>query len=137
MATRSHIGVRNIDGTIDYIYCHFDGYPAHNGKILTDHYADMDKVNALMKLGDLSILGAEIGGQQDFDDRSTHNRDWCLAYGRDRNEPNTSVKNGNYNDIISDTQVDYVYIFDGDYWECFDTYDLEQHIDLYSAQRAE
>jgi hypothetical protein len=137
MATRSHIGVRNLDGTIDYIYCHFDGYPAYNGKILTDHYADMDKVNALMKLGDLSILGPEIGGQQDFDDRSTHNRDWCLAYGRDRNEPNTSVKNGNYNDIISDTQVDYVYIFDGDYWECFDTYDLEYHIDLYSAQRAE
>ena len=137
MATRSHIGVRNTDGTVDYIYCHFDGYPSHNGKILIDHYADMDKVNALMKLGDLSILGAEIGGQQDFDDRSTHNRDWCLAYGRDRNEPNTSVKNGNYNDIISDTQVDYVYIFDGDYWECFNTYDLEQHIDLYSAQRAE
>ena len=137
MATRSHIGVRNLDGTIDYIYCHFDGYPAHNGKILTDHYADMDKVNALMKLGDLSILGSEIGERQDFDDRSTHNRDWCLAYGRDRNEPNTSVKNGNYNDIISDTQVDYVYIFDGDYWECFDTYDLEHHIDLYSAQRAE
>jgi hypothetical protein len=137
MATRSHIGVRNLDGTVDYIYCHFDGYPAYNGKILTDHYADMDKVNALMKLGDLSILGSEIGERQDFDDRSTHNRDWCLAYGRDRNEPNTSVKNGNYNDIISDTQVDYVYIFDGDYWECFDTYDLEQHIDLYSAQRAE
>lgn len=137
MATRSYIGVRNTDGTVDYIYCHFDGYPTHNGKILTDHYADMDKVNALMKLGDLSILGPEIGGQQDFDDRSTHNRDWCLAYGRDRNEPNTSVKNGNYNDIISDTQVDYVYIFDGDYWECFNTYDLEQHIDLYSAQRAE
>ena len=137
MATRSHIGVRNLDGTIDYIYCHFDGYPAYNGKILTDHYADMDKVNVLMKLGDLSILGSEIGERQDFDDRSTHNRDWCLAYGRDRNEPNTSVKNGNYNDIISDTQVDYVYIFDGDYWECFDTYDLEHHIDLYSAQRAE
>jgi hypothetical protein len=137
MATRSHIGVRNLDGTVDYIYCHFDGYPAHNGKILTNYYADMDKVNALMKLGDLSILGAEIGGQQDFDDRSTHNRDWCLAYGRDRNEPNTGVKNGNYNNIISDTQVDYVYIFDGDYWECFNTYDLEQHIDLYSAQRAE
>jgi len=132
MATRSHIGVRNLDGTIDYIYCHFDGYPAHNGKILTDHYADMDKVNALMKLGDLSILGSEIGGQQDFDDRSTHNRDWCLAYGRDRNEPNTSVKNGNYNDIISDTQVDYVYIFDGDYWECFDTYNSEKVIDLYN-----
>jgi hypothetical protein len=137
MATRSHIGVRNTDGTVDYIYCHFDGYPTHNGKILTDHYADMDKVNALMKLGDLSILGAEIGEKQDFYDRFTYERNWCLAYGRDRNEPNTSVKNGNYNDIISDTQVDYVYIFDGDYWECFNTYDLEQHIDLYSAQRAE
>ena len=84
MATRSYIGVKNTDGTVDYIYCHFDGYPEHNGEILTKHYADMDKVNALMKLGDLNILGIEIGEKQDFDDYANRNRNWCLAYGRDR-----------------------------------------------------
>ena len=130
MATRSYIGVRNTDASVDYIYCHFDGYPDHNGKILTEHYADMDKVNALMKLGDLSVLGEQIGGKHDFNKRT---RGWCLAYGRDRGESNVSVKTGDYKELINDQNVDYVYIFDGDYWECFDTYDPETVINLYNS----
>jgi len=130
MATRSYIGVRNTDASVDYIYCHFDGYPDHNGKILTEHYADMDKVNALMKLGDLSVLGEQIGGKHDFNKRT---RGWCLAYGRDRGEMNVSVKTGDYKELINDRNVDYVYIFDGDYWECFDTYDPEMVINLYNS----
>jgi hypothetical protein len=130
MATRSYIGVRNLDASVDYIYCHFDGYPDHNGKILTEHYADMDKVNALMKLGDLSVLGEQIGEKHDFNKRT---RGWCLAYGRDRGESNVSVRTGNYKELINDQNVDYVYVFDGDYWECFDTYDPEMVINLYNS----
>ena len=122
MATRSYIGIRNSDDSVDYIYCHFDGYPAHNGAILTEYYNTIDKVKALMELGDLSILAPEIGEEQDFNDRSTHNNNWCLAYGRDRGEPNTGAKNGKYSEVINDKGVDYAYVFDGDYWECFDTY---------------
>jgi hypothetical protein len=122
MATRSFIGIRNTDDSVDYIYCHYDGYPSHNGVILTEHYKTIDKVKALLALGDLSILGEEIGEKQDFNDRSTHNEKWCLAYGRDRGEPNTGAKNDKYGEIINDKGVDYAYIFDGDYWECFDTY---------------
>lgn len=122
MATRSYIGIRNTDDSVDYIYCHYDGYPSHNGAILTQHYDTYDKVKALLVLGDLSILGEEIGEKQDFNDRSTHNNKWCLAYGRDRNEPNTSAKNSRYSELIKDQNVDYVYVFDGDYWECLDTY---------------
>jgi hypothetical protein len=130
MATRSYIGVRNLDASVDYIYCHFDGYPDHNGKILTEHYADMDKVNALMKLGDLSVLGEQIGEKHDFNKRT---RGWCLAYGRDRGESNVSVRTGDYKELINDQNVDYVYVFDGDYWECFDTYDPEMVINLYNS----
>jgi hypothetical protein len=130
MATRSYIGVRNLNASVDYIYCHFDGYPDHNGKILTEHYADMDKVNALMKLGDLSVLGEQIGEKHDFNKRT---RGWCLAYGRDRGESNVSVRTGDYKELINDQNVDYVYVFDGDYWECFDTYDPEMVINLYNS----
>jgi hypothetical protein len=136
MATRSHIGVRNTDGTVDYIYCHWDGYPEYNGKILIDHYADMDKVNALMKLGNISILGPEIGEKHDFDSL-VRDENWCRAYGRDRNEPNTSVKTTQFIDLLKDDGVDYIYVFDGDYWECFDTGNLEHDINLYSTQGAE
>ena len=136
MATRSYIGVRNTDASVDYIYCHFDGYPTSVGATLVEHYTDMNKVNALMKLGDLSILGNEIGEKQDFNDRSTHNENWCLAYGRDRGEPNTSVKTTTYDEFVSDMGVSYVYLFDGDYWECFDPYVPSANITLYKAVNA-
>jgi hypothetical protein len=131
MATRSHIGVRNTDGTVDYIYCHWDGYPEHNGKILIDHYADMDKVNALMKLGNVSILGPEIGEKHDFDSL-VRDKNWCRAYGRDRKYTDQQVKTTQFADLLKDDSVDYIYVFDGDYWECFDTYDLERDINLYT-----
>jgi hypothetical protein len=134
MATRSHIGLRNLDGTVDYIYCHYDGYPQHNGKILAEHYQDIDKVKQLLELGSLSILSEEIGEQQDFDDRSTHNEKWCLAYGRDRNQPNTSKRNTYFDNLLKDDNVDYLYVFDGNYWKCYDTYTPGLNIDLYNTQ---
>jgi hypothetical protein len=132
MATRSYIGIRNLDASVDYIYCHFDGYPSHNGEILTEHYKTPAKVKALMELGDLSVLGPEIGDKHDFNSETPSN--WCRAYGRDRNEPNTSAKNSGYSELIKDQSVDYVYVFDGDYWECFDTYNPEEIINLYKTQ---
>jgi hypothetical protein len=119
MATRSYIGIRNADASVDYIYCHFDGYPEHNGEILTEHYSNASRVRALLELGDLSVLGKFFGEKQDFDKRVV---DTCLAYGRDRGEPNVSVKNASYDEIVIDQSVDYVYIFDGDHWECHNTY---------------
>jgi hypothetical protein len=133
MATRSHIGLRNLDGTVDYIYCHYDGYPHYNGKILAEHYQNIDKVRQLLDLGDLSILSEEIGEKQDFNDRNTHNEKWCLAYGRDRNEPNTSKRNVYFNDLLKDDNVDYLYVFDGDYWECYSLY-TKNPINLYNTQ---
>jgi hypothetical protein len=134
MATRSYIGVRNLDASVDYIYCHYDGYPEGVGEILTEFYTNNNRVNELMKLGDLSVLGKFIGEKQDFDKRVV---DTCLAYGRDRGEPNTGVKNSRYSELIKDQSVDYVYIFDGDYWECFDTYTPETIINLYNIVSAD
>ena len=34
MGTRSRIGIRNADDSVDSIYCHWDGYPDHNGRLL-------------------------------------------------------------------------------------------------------
>jgi hypothetical protein len=131
MATRSYIGVRNTDASVDYIYCHFDGYPDHNGKILTEHYSNINRVNELLNLGDLSVLGKFIGEKNEFNNRV---RDTCLAYGRDRGESNVSKKNTGYDKLITDHSVDYVYVFDGDYWECHKTWDPEL-INLYDKEK--
>ena len=92
MATRSYIGKLNPDNTVSYIYCHHDGYPEHNGVILQEHYSTPFKVDQLLALGDLSVLAEEIGDKQDFNDYVNRNRNWCLAYGRDRGEINVSAK---------------------------------------------
>jgi hypothetical protein len=133
MATRSYIGVRNTDASVDYIYCHFDGYPEHNGKILTEHYSNINRVNELLNLGDLSVLGQFIGEKMDFDKRI---QDTCLAYGRDRGESNVDKKNTGYDKLITDQNVDYVYVFDGDYWECHSTWNPEL-INLYNTASSE
>jgi hypothetical protein len=44
MATRSRIGIELEDGVIESIYCHWDGYPENNGKILLEHYQDPNKI---------------------------------------------------------------------------------------------
>ena len=43
MATRSTIAMKTPEGKIRAIYCHWDGYPEHNGKMLLDNYQDAAK----------------------------------------------------------------------------------------------
>jgi len=86
MATRSSIGIVNSDGnSITAIYCHWDGYPEHNGKLLLNHYKDRGVVDELMNLGDLSMLAERVNpsGLHTFD-KPEHKV--CIAYGRDRGE---------------------------------------------------
>ena len=89
MATTSIISRCIPGGGISSIYCHYDGYPEHNGEILRNHYRTPEKIESLFALGDLSFLGEEIGFKHDFSD---HIRGICKAYGRDRGETNTGAK---------------------------------------------
>lgn len=60
MSTRSRIGKLNPDGSILSVYCHSDGYGV--GETLKEHYTDIKKIDALLALGDISSLAAEICG---------------------------------------------------------------------------
>jgi hypothetical protein len=110
------IGILNNDKSITGIYLHFDGFTHNAGKILREHYTTVEKVEALMTLGDLSILGPEIGEKQDFE--GERNRDWCLAYGRDRGEPDTDAQT--FNNLADYCYREYNYVFDGKTWLCYD-----------------
>lgn len=56
MATTSGIGIVEDNG-IECIYCHYDGYISHNGRILLKYYSDKNIIKALMSLGDIASLG--------------------------------------------------------------------------------
>lgn len=85
MGTRSAIGVMHGDKA-KVVYCHWDGYLEHNGRILLDHY-DSPKANHLVALGNISSLdknveipeGVEHSFQVPLDGITTF-------YGRDRGE---------------------------------------------------
>jgi len=86
MATRSIIAKLDEKG-VEAIYCHSDGYLEHTGKILDQHYANEDKVDELLSLGDVSIVDENIGVKIDFNDYKLRAENkQCLFYARDRGE---------------------------------------------------
>lgn len=123
MATRSIIAKENDNGTYTGIYCHNDGYPEHNGRILASYYSDENKVDELLALGDISSLGSEIGEQHSFNDY-TH-PEWTKAYKRDRGEVDTdAVHYANLDEVFtSERGQEYIYIWrmvDGlGIWDCY------------------
>ena len=111
MSTRSRIALKTGPNECLAIYVHFDGYVDHHGPILLNHYATRERVEALLALGDLSGLGAELGDKQDFDDRSTQRDNWCLAYGRDRGETGIDARIMPVDDLTTG-MIAYGYLFD-------------------------
>ena len=99
MATRSRIAIENLDGTIESIYCHFDGYKSGVGEVLKTFYTDVDKIRELLSLGDLSSLDVTL--------------DHTVAYSRDRGEDYNHNKAKVSSSIYSfkDLKEEYNYIF--------------------------
>lgn len=110
MATRSLIGNYR-----SFIYCHWDGYPEHNGEILKKYYKDPKKVDELISLGDISSLAENINSDptkpHNFDDNQEN---VVVAYHRDRGEPWEDVKPMVMSKEFeaTDTSIEYIYYFD-------------------------
>ena len=100
MATRSTISLEFADGTIGQVYAHWDGYLAHNGKMLQEYYSNPFILRDLIDLGSLSSLRPTIGTKHPFSQfdngMSTEEfnalyQDMTTFYGRDRGESNTDA----------------------------------------------
>ena len=99
MATRSTIWLISKDGeTAKGIYCHFDGYPSNNGKILLENYNTTEKVKDLIEGGDLSVL--------------SNSTDECIYYARDRGEDLRFYETSDPSEYFGE----YNYVFDGEKW---------------------
>jgi len=133
MSTRSFIGIHGEDNTIQGIYCHSDGYPSWNGRLLRDNYETATKIGQLMRLGDLSVLAEEIGEKHDFhrwlqsQEEQDKTANWCLAYGRDRGEKNTKAKTyqteAEFLQGARDFSAEFAYLYRGGEWIAWDLHD--------------
>ena len=120
MATRSNIGIVNDNGSVTGIYCHWDGYPENNGKILLKHYTDSEKIKQLMYLGDLSSLNEKLDTDLPHSFKKPV-EGVCVAYGRDRGETGVEsrvFKNiSDFQKFADRTGADYQYLFNNGKWQ--------------------
>lgn len=107
MATRSFICKVNSDGSVEGVYCHWDGYPDHHLPLLEGKYTTHGDVDDLLALGDLSTLGETPGK--------------CEAFHRDRGEElSAPARHGTLKEFIeyaSRSGAAYVYTFSDGKWE--------------------
>lgn len=106
MSTRSYI-IQEHNGKFTGIYCHWDGYVAHNGKILLEHYPDHKALTETMSKGDMSVLN--------------ENPEQCRHYVDMGNKPENVQANkaDSIDELISiaeNSGCEYVYHFDGGQW---------------------
>lgn len=134
MSTRSYIMIELENGTYKGIYCHSDGYLTYNGAILIDHYTDRDKVEALMKLGNLSSLGEKLDPNPEY----PHSFDYrerqigvCVAYGRDRGESGQEAKIVPLKRIAEDPWIQFTYVYTKEgTWKYFEGSDYKHDIPM-------
>jgi hypothetical protein len=125
MGTRSRIGVMHGD-KCKSVYCHWDGYLDHNGRILLEHY-DSAKANHLVALGDISSLDRTVeipeGVEHTFDNSV---KGITTFYGRDRGETGCefSVDHDfeSFMKRVNDSGAEFYYIMKDGVWYCGDNY---------------
>ena len=135
MGTRSRIGVMHGD-KVKSVYCHWDGYLSHNGRLLQDHY-DSAKANNLVAMGDMSSLGRVIGEAHPFSPHTSaedaalyeHAKDqgYCTFYARDRGETDTEFRVAHtFAEFLEQADgcgAEYYYIMKDGVWYCGTTYE--------------
>lgn len=113
MATRSRIAIEREGGSVESIYCHNDGYPSNNGRLLLENYGDRTKVERLIALGHISSLGEAV----EPDDRLNHTfgspqRGVTVAYHRDRGDAKSGPEyHGTKPSFIRSDVEEYGYLF--------------------------
>lgn len=121
MSTRSTIAVVLPNGKVHQSYCHWDGYPSHNGRLLQSHYNTQELAEELVNLGDISTLQermhptAAFGFGHSFDKPEPG---VTVFYGRDRGENGVYARK--YDNIemyrLSGESEEYDYIFKDGEW---------------------
>lgn len=95
MGTRSFISIKHKDNTYSGVYCHWDGYPDWNGKILTKDYQARSKVVDLIDGGDMSSLKT--------------NQTWSSTLDENNNYTNTREEQPLYYYERGETDADTIY----------------------------
>jgi hypothetical protein len=134
MGTRSRIGIQLQDSSVVSVYCHYDGYPEHTGRILKEDYTTKEQVANLIDGGSMSSLKTthlwETKAVRDQNNQIVRDKDdnWLYAplrsaqplYHTERGEE-ISVEHTNHKEFISgNCGEEYAYLFTlNKTWKCY------------------
>lgn len=137
MGTRSYIGRQYSDGSVRAVYCHWDGYPENNGRILVSHWDDDDKLECLLDEGDLSSLGEKLGEKHDFNKCPDGA---CNFYGRDRGEAGVEARtHAGFDEFLraaGEAGADFAYLRESGRWLCWSLGGDPVEVDISSRNSA-
>ena len=116
MATRSLIAKQVGEDKFRTIYCHWDGYLEHNGKVLLEHYNTHEKLDELLGLGSISFLAPKVNPDPDKPHTFENpQQDVVQAYARDRGDEFHPAQDLSYQELTDERSwADYVYVFGED-----------------------
>lgn len=134
MGTRSRIGYELPDHTVVSVYCHYDGYVDHNGRVLVEHYTDRNAVKELIDGGSMSSLhtthlwvtaavrteDGDIARDMDGNWVYSPTRDAQPLYHIERGEE-LNVEHTSFDEFVSgNSGEEYAYLFDlNGNWEAY------------------
>jgi hypothetical protein len=117
MSTQAMIAVKQLDGSWNSIYLHWDGYASAAGKTLLEHYGTHERAQQLIELGNLSELAPSLeptGFTHGFDQPE---KGVCVAYARDRGEDLCSNTYANLTSMVHNCLYgEYIYLMNEGVW---------------------
>ena len=149
MGTRSRIGIELPNHDVVSVYCHWDGYPEHNGRILVEQYLNRDDVEELIDGGSMSTLRTRGTWDHSSPLRDEKGEYICdaagyLTYENDR-EPQPlyhtergeeiSIEHTSFDEFVSGNLggEEYAYLYDlNDNWKAYKTalFDIPERVEI-------
>ena len=119
MGTRSRIGIQLSDDSILSVYCHWDGYPSFNGKVLREFYNTKEKVTQLINGGNISSLHTNVGWNNETLSETGPQYYTSRGESIDDNEPELNKNQSEYLKTADNCGEEYAYLFTSAGWTCY------------------
>ena len=119
MGTRSRIGIQLKDKSVLSVYCHWDGYPSFNGRVLNEFYNTPEKVADLINGGNISSLHTNVGWNNETLPETGPQYYTSRGESIDANEPELNKNQSEYLKTADNCGEEYAYLFTSAGWTCY------------------
>ena len=124
MGTRSRIGIQLKDNSVLSVYCHYDGYPEFNGRILRDNYDTVEKVRQLIDGGDMSCTWTNAGWNNETLPESGPLHYTARGESLESNAPRYDESIFDFLDKKNNEEYAYIWTVNNE-WKCLDMHSFD------------